>query len=220
MAAQNLGHRDMLKIVAWTIVANAAALAAIAYVLAPQIYRDEVIARVSGWLRFEAIAPAKSGLNVSYIAKIDPAAAEALRKRSLNLTLVPKAVQEIVAGAEPSGEQQEYPATGDVSLDTGAYEEVKAMAIEPVLKSSSKQGRPEIGSFSPITVSGSSDACVQLGHLMLQEARASENLLNVMVDTAAITIARICTANGAVFLTCRSNQITISPRKSRPDDGC
>lgn len=219
-SARKFGQGMVVMVALWSVAANALAVAAIAYLLAPEAYREELLNEVSSWLPAGDAGPVKSSLNISYVEKFDPEASEAERKRSLNFTLVSKAAEEIAAGAESDELEQDTAQADDAALESGVHEEVKAMAIEPVLKSSMKQGRPEIGRFDPVTVSGNSDSCVEVGRMMLEEARAPTNLLHVMVETEAITIAKICTSNGAVFLTCRANQITVSPRKPRPDNGC
>ena len=42
----------------------------------------------------------------------------------------------------------------------------------------------------------------------------------VLADSDAITVARICAANGSLVVTCRMDQITISPRRLKPNETC
>jgi hypothetical protein len=160
----------------------------------------------------------KSDLTVSFAFKDAGGRDDAdVQKSGLNFTLVGKLQDGAIDFSEEVSAEAD---TGGEEMVSEAYEEVRAMAIEPILKAPAGSGRPVIGSFKAISVSGNSDSCVELGHSMLMEAKSSKALLDVMVQTDAITIAKICTKNGAVFLTCRMNQITISPRRPRPDNGC
>ena len=214
--------RDVTRIICWTVTANLLALGLIvitlAFTLRPELVGSILNKVVS--LHNTAEEPnAKSDLTVSFAFKNeDPLASLEPRKTSLNLTLVGKLEVEAESIVE-----EEAPAEmtdGESGLASEQFEEVRAMAIEPILKAPDREGRVAIGSFKPISVSGSSDSCVSLGHSMLAEAKSSKTLLDVVIDTDAITIAKICTSNGAVFLTCRAGQITISPRRPRPDNGC
>lgn len=219
MTSTPMHKRDLARIIGWTIAANFLGLALIIVTLTvsiPSEISKAALSRMTGWIAASNSEPQKSNLAVSYIRKSDEISA-AIQKTSLNLTRVGK-LDDGAGEFEAAGEEQAV--YDEAAFTTDKYEEVRAMAIQPILKPPSLSGKLEIGSFKPITVSGSSDSCVDLGHSMLMEAKSSKKLLEVVIDTEAITIAKICTRNGAVFLTCRANQITISPRKSRPDNGC
>jgi hypothetical protein len=55
---------------------------------------------------------------------------------------------------------------------------------------------------------------------MARDSSGNTNALQTLADTSAIMVLKICAANGTVVLTCRSGQVTISPRQARPDDKC
>lgn len=220
MARRNrrrLRKSDIAKLVGWTVIANGflvLAMLGAGFMLAPEALRASALQRLADATGIGGDIE-KGSLTVTYVAKSDGEALEGPQKSSLNLTLVGKYVDDAVP------EETEYAeADSEQAFGSEAFEEVKAMAIQPILMQKPGSGALEIGSFKPIVVSGNADACVDLGHSMLMEAKAQKKLLQVMVESDAITIAKICTKNGSIFLTCRSNQITISPRKSRPDDGC
>jgi hypothetical protein len=215
---RRLRKADIAKLVGWTVIANGflvLMMLGAAFMLAPEALRAAAWQRLADATDINSGNIEKSSLSVTYVAKSDGETPDGPQKSSLNLTLVGKYVDDEVT------EETEYAeADNEQSFGSEAFEEVKAMAIQPILMQKPGSGALEIGSFKPIVVSGNADACVDLGHSMLMEAKAQKKLLQVMVESDAITIAKICTKNGSIFLTCRSNQITISPRKSRPDDGC
>lgn len=106
----------------------------------------------------------------------------------------------------------------DVSVDGMTTEESRGMSVPPILRKAG--GRVEIGSFKTLTFVASGSECLDFGRGILQDVNAPASLLNVMAESKAITIAKICAANGSVVMTCRNDQITISPRPPRPDDKC
>ncbi len=221
MASTFLQKRDIVRIVSWTIAANFLAIAIVVVTVALSVRSEFVVAAVNslaGWGDRGEQSASKSNLSVSFAFK-DAGKTDIadVQKSGLNYTLVEKLQDNPDELAEEVNSEL---ALGEEALAPEAYEEVRAMAIEPILKAQTGTGKPMIGSFKAISVSGSSDSCVDLGHSMLVEAKSSKELLDVMVETDAITIAKICTKNGAIFLTCRMNQITISPRRPRPDNGC
>ena len=217
-----LRKRDVTRIICWTVTANLLALGLIVITLALTIRPElagTILDKIAALHSSDDVPNTKSDLTVSFAFKNeDPLASLEPRKSSLNLTLVGKLeVEEETLVEEVVPDEVAEDESGLVSEQ---FEEVRAMAIEPILKASDREGKVAIGSFKPISVSGNSDSCVALGHSMLTEAKSSKTLLDVVIETDAITIAKICTSNGAVFLTCRAGQITISPRRPRPDNGC
>jgi hypothetical protein len=85
-----------------------------------------------------------------------------------------------------------------------------------------KKGRSglTIGNFRSATLEGAAEECVDLGYSMLSDAKAPNDLLDILVATEQITISKICAANGSIIFTCRAGKITISPRRKKPNDGC
>jgi hypothetical protein len=94
------------------------------------------------------------------------------------------------------------------------------MRIAPILRKDGRTGQLEIGNFKSLSFVGGTSECLDMGYAMLGDTGTSNDLLEVLASTNAITIAKICAKNGSVVLTCRNEQITISPRRSRPDDKC
>ena len=92
--------------------------------------------------------------------------------------------------------------------------------IAPIVRKDRATGQLEIGNFKPVTLDGDAAECLDMGYAMLGDSGTSNDLLDVMTATDSITIAKICAKNGSVVLTCRNQKITISPRRSRPDDNC
>jgi hypothetical protein len=214
-----LRKSDIAKLALWTVIANGFFMLLLAvggFLLAPEDLRASALQRIAELAGIDQ-GVGKGGLAVTYVAKSGDSDVEGAQKSSLNLTLVGKFVDDEVS---EETETEFVETDSEQAFGSEAFEEVKAMAIQPILMQKPGSGSLEIGSFKPIVVSGNADTCVDLGHSMLMEAKAQKKLLQVMVESDAITIAKICTKNGSIFLTCRSNQITISPRKSRPDDGC
>lgn len=120
--------------------------------------------------------------------------------------------------------QEEFPdvASGesDSLIAPEESHEVVGIRVAPILKQDKATGGLAIGNFKAMTIVGDSEECLNLGYSMLSDAGMAENLLEVMTTSKQITIAKICAANGSVVLSCRTNQITVSPRRSRPDDNC
>lgn len=81
-------------------------------------------------------------------------------------------------------------------------------------------GKLRIGNYEPVTLEGSAEQCLGMGRMLLTDAGAREDELEVMARSKAITVARICAVNGSVVITCRRNQITISPRQLKPNESC
>jgi hypothetical protein len=77
-----------------------------------------------------------------------------------------------------------------------------------------------IGNFETRSFPGGYRACTEIAESMMRDGRATQDALYTLADTEAIKVMRICAANGAVIITCRNGRVTISPRRSRPDDDC
>ena len=153
------------------------------------------------------------------------------RKQSLPLSVVPPTIAEGSSSAMSMGEPQVQDTVDSTepNLQTGeemtsatpiTAEEVRGLHVTPILRKSQSTGKLEIGSFKPVTFAGGADECLNFGHSMLDDSKFPTNLLTVLAQSDQITITRICASNGSVIMTCRGDQITISPRRSRPDDNC
>jgi hypothetical protein len=92
--------------------------------------------------------------------------------------------------------------------------------IAPILRKDAKTGKLEIGNFKALALAGGMDECLSIGRAMLDDIGSSNNQLEVLTSSKQITIAKICTTNGSIVISCRSNQVTVSPRHARPDDNC
>lgn len=142
------------------------------------------------------------------------------RKGPLAFTRIPVAMASALA-AERISDISALQAGREPALDEPvAAEEARGLRIGPVLRKNPQSGKLEIGSFSPLTFAGSSDECLELGQSMLEFADSSPDSLEILSSSGAITIARICAANGSVVITCRNEEITLSPRRTRPSDQC
>ena len=127
--------------------------------------------------------------------------------------------------AEISEQAQEVLAPLENIADTAddaiaSTEEVGGEKTDPILRKDKDTGELEIGNFKPMSVTGRTGDCLNIGYSMLDDTGSSQDLLEVMMASDQITIARICASNGSVVLSCRNDQITVSPRRARPDDKC
>lgn len=136
-------------------------------------------------------------------------------KGPLQLTMLSPAV-EPPPGPAPAGEWPEADVAADGTDAPGGTEGSTA----PVLRRSLRTGEAEIGSFTTVTMNGGASQCLDMGYSLLGDAGVSRDRLQVLAKTRAIVMARICAANGSVVISCRSDQITISPRRPKPGDGC
>lgn len=98
-------------------------------------------------------------------------------------------------------------------------EGVNTQSMSPLLRRASG-GSVEIGNFSTVSMNGEISECLDIGYGLLDDAGAPRGALKVLAESDAITMARICAANGTIVLTCRGGGVTISPRRPRPDDRC
>lgn len=164
-----------------------------------------------------------------------------------NLTQVEKLDTQVPIGGKSSistsvAFKSDVIVTSEVSTDTvidskDAEPEVESVAIEfeePAVGFEQSTNLPEgipamlrrksngieIGNFRSVKMDGAADECLNLGYSMLSAAKASQDLLDVMVTNKQITIANICASNGKVVFSCRNGTISISPRRARPDDSC
>ena len=137
-------------------------------------------------------------------------------KESLQMMVIPSSsIVSAVYGEDAPGEKS----VTELDLDEEGYE-AEGPAMNPVLLKNSRTGQLEIGNFQTVSLTGGTDQCLALADTMLGDAGAPSNSLQVLSDSKLITIARICTANGAIILTCRGGQITISPRRLKPNERC
>ena len=121
----------------------------------------------------------------------------------------------------PDDAATEEESTADLALSAGAsVEDSETLRAEPILRRSPQSGKLEIGSFKSLSVVGSPEDCLNFGNALLRDSGAANEKLDVVTAVHEITIARICAANGSVIITCRGGQISVSPRRSRPDDQC
>src|SRR6185503_1478958 len=81
-------------------------------------------------------------------------------------------------------------------------EEVGGQKSDPILRKDKKTGELEIGNFKPMSITGRTGDCLNLGYSMLDDTGSSQDLLEVMMASDQITIARICASNGSIVLTC------------------
>ena len=78
----------------------------------------------------------------------------------------------------------------------------------------------EISRFGTVQIVGTAKECLEMGYSIVGSVKAPKEAFEVLISQSMITIGKICAANGSVLVTCRSNRISISPRRARPDDGC
>jgi len=152
-------------------------------------------------------------------------------KGSLQMTLVPSSAPE--GSAEPAA----VPEPVDVAMDEGAGvepdqgdgsgdmtvgpEDPAAQLVKsPVLRRAQSGGGVEIGSFATVSLPGPSSECLDTVYGLLDDAGAPRDKLKVLADSPAIKVARFCAANGSIVVTCRMDQITISPRRLKPNESC
>jgi hypothetical protein len=148
-------------------------------------------------------------------------------KGSLQFTVVPSSAPAVVEDAPESEfasvdaetpEQDQGDGFGDVTV--GPEDPAAQLTRSPVLRKSKTKGEIEIGSFTTVSLPGSSAECLDTAYGLLDDAGASRDKLKVLADSNAITVARICADNGSLVVTCRMDQITISPRRLKPNETC
>jgi len=136
----------------------------------------------------------------------------------------------ILANSWPSGPANDAQAEGDgdytselqpASYETGGPETTEnGLGTAPIIRRNPSTGKIEIGKFQSMTMEGSTGECLDIAQSLISDAGSSPDTLDVIAASDAITIAKICARNGSVIISCRNDQITISPRHSRPDDMC
>lgn len=150
-------------------------------------------------------------------------------KGPLQVTMVPASEpeepSEQVAEAVPvdsdvadTGVADQGDGNGDIMV--GPEDPSAQLAKSPVLQRGQKGGDVQIGSFETVSLPGSSAECLDTAYGLLEDAGASRDKLKVLADTKMITVARICANNGSLVVTCRMDQITISPRRLKPNEAC
>jgi hypothetical protein len=154
-------------------------------------------------------------------------------KGPLQITLVPSTAApeatptDATAEAQPvdvatadtaSAEPDQGDGSGDMTV--GPEDAAAQLSKSPVLHKGQKDGEMEIGDFSTVSLPGPISECLDTAYGLLEDAGASRDKLKVLADTKMITVARICAANGSLVVTCRSGQITISPRRLKPNETC
>jgi hypothetical protein len=94
------------------------------------------------------------------------------------------------------------------------------MATQPSLYFDPATRQQVIGNFRTRSFPGDHRSCTETAQAMISDAGGRQASLLTLADIDAIKVMKICAANGTVIITCRNDQITISPRRARPDDGC
>ena len=128
---------------------------------------------------------------------------------------------EIVNGPETPANNIDAVIDGnDLASDVGLANQPNGQLVSPILVKNAVNGQLSIGNFKSFSVAGSSDECLSVARTMLQDVGISTDRLSIVTASKQITIAKICASNGAVVISCRGQHITMSPRRSRPDDNC
>lgn len=148
-------------------------------------------------------------------------------KGPLQFTLVPSSAPEVpdeapaveLAAAEPEVPEQDQ-GDGMGEMTVGPEDPAAGLTRNPVLRKAQNKGDVEIGSFTTVSLPGSTGECLETAYTLLEDAGASRDKLKVLAESSAITVARICAANGSLVVTCRMDQITISPRRLKPNESC
>lgn len=141
-------------------------------------------------------------------------------KGPLQLTLL-AAAEDDIPDAQPAAEDMVSEEQGDGSGGiTVGPEDPAAMVRSPLLRKGGKIGEVVIGTFSTVSMTGSSETCLETAYGLLEDAGAGRDKLELMAQSPAITVARICASNGSLVVTCRLDQITISPRRLKPNENC
>lgn len=146
-------------------------------------------------------------------------------KGPLQVTLIPSSAPPVAEAATPvavatvdPAAGAPVPAQGDITV--GPEDPAAKLSKSPVLRAGDKPGDVVIGSFETVSLSGSPDDCLDTAYGLLDDIGAPRSKLKVLAESKAITVARICAGNGSLVVTCRLDQITISPRHPKPNDSC
>lgn len=124
----------------------------------------------------------------------------------------------IAAADDAPAERDPGDGAGDITV--GPEDPAAQLSRSPVLRKAPKSGEVEIGSFTTVSLPGASAECLDTAYGLLDDAGASRDKLKVLAESKLITVARICASNGSLVVTCRSDQITISPRRLKPNESC
>lgn len=173
--------------------------------------RRQAVALAGGYTTVGDEQPRKDSLRLSHHYRMVESENQQSEKGPLRVTMV--------AGTAESGPEMASGETQQLSSEV-TTEETLGLRVAPILRKNPVSGKLEIGNFEPLVLSGDSEQCVNMGYSMLGDAKSSSDLLDIMIATDEITIAKICAANGSIVLTCRNDQIAVSPRPARPDDKC
>lgn len=151
-------------------------------------------------------------------------------KGPLQITLVPssepdappapEAVPVAVAAADDAVAAEPDQGDGSGDITVGPEDPAAQLSKSPVLRRGQKSGDVEIGNFATVSIPGSSAECLDTAYSLLDDAGAARDKLTVLAESKMITVARICAANGSLVVTCRMDQITISPRRMKPNETC
>lgn len=221
------GH-SILHIVLWSSVTNAALLTCFVVgwnfdAIKARVTGDEAVAQASRTAAATAAVPRPELQDNELLTR----GVQRQLKGSLQFTLVPASAPETpdgtadaeLAAVEPEAtEQDQGDGTGEMTV--GPEDPSAGLVRSPVLRKARTPGEVEIGSFTTVSLPDSSGACLETAYGLLEDAGAPRDKLQVLAENSAITVARICAANGSLVVTCRMEQITISPRRSRPNDTC
>lgn len=195
----------------------------------PAILRQQAATLGHAWLTAESSIPAsmadsgipaKVSLNLSahfrHSTVPDPSSAKGSRPMTVVAETDAAPAQATLAGA---GTIDGTEASAALSPPP-TMEETRGLRVSPILRKNPVTSMLEIGNFKSLALAGDSQECLDVGYSMLGDVNTSTDLLDVMIASDEITIAKICTSNGSVMITCRNEQIAVSPRRSRPDDQC
>jgi hypothetical protein len=183
---------------------------------------------LAGWVMWADMKPAPPPRHAEVMrpqAETRPPAPAPIRKVDFDAGMTSS---QVVKTAPPPQEAPVEDADAELTTGTLAPEEPvdvtgpegQGEAAMGALITMDQRGKLRIGNYESMTLDGTAEQCLDMGRMLLTDAGASAERLEVMARTKAITMARICAANGSVVITCRRNQITISPRQLKPNESC
>ena len=199
--------REILRILYWCGVSNLVVLAAVAWSFEYRPFVSIIEAFVS-----HGDAASREDLPPFVFTTVAPGE----RKMTLPVTVIARSEAEPAAGV---AEELALTDTGNEEVSFATPEAIAGEAT-PVLRRNPSTGGLEIGNFTPQSFAGSAAECMTLGRSMIEDTGAAPGTFEVLAESGPIAAARICAANGSVVITCRGGQVTISPRRARPDDKC
>lgn len=220
--------RHVLDIVLWSSVTNVALISCFVVgwnfeSIKAHVMRDQVVAVAATM----ADVPGRAARPELQDNELLTRGLQRQLKGPLRITLVPASTPDTpeespaaeLASAETDGAEQDQ-GDGAGEMIVGPEDPTAGLVRNPVLRKARKQGDVEIGSFTTVSLPGSSGECLETVYGLLDDAGASRDKLKVLAESSAITVARICAANGSLVVTCRMDQITISPRRLKPNESC